>query len=101
MRPLLTLQARPRREFAARRVRVALDPPIVLAMHVHVVDPSAYTPPYDHALSAALAAQGAEVELFTSRFAYGAAWRRAGLSPPRLLLPARVARSGRARPGAH
>ncbi|MGH2852981.1 MAG: glycosyltransferase family 4 protein [Solirubrobacteraceae bacterium] len=40
-------------------------------MRVHVVDPSAYTPPYDHALCGALAAAGAEVELFTSRFAYG------------------------------
>jgi len=40
-------------------------------MRVHVVDPSAYTPPYDHALCRALAAAGAEVELFTSRFAYG------------------------------
>ena len=40
-------------------------------MRVHVVDPSAYTPPYDHALCSALAASGTEVELFTSRFAYG------------------------------
>jgi glycosyltransferase involved in cell wall biosynthesis len=40
-------------------------------MRVHVVDPSAYTPPYDHALCHALATEGAEVELFTSRFAYG------------------------------
>jgi len=40
---------------------------------VHVVDPSAYTPPYDHALCAALAAGGLDVELFTSAFAYGAA----------------------------
>jgi glycosyltransferase involved in cell wall biosynthesis len=40
-------------------------------VHVHIVDPSAYTPPYDHALCAALAAQGAEVELYTSRFAHG------------------------------
>ena len=40
-------------------------------MRVHIVDPSAYTPPYDHALCAALAAQGAEVALLTSRFAYG------------------------------
>lgn len=38
---------------------------------VHVVDPSAYTPPYDHALCSALAAAGAEVELITSRFSYG------------------------------
>jgi glycosyltransferase involved in cell wall biosynthesis len=41
-------------------------------VRVHVVDPSAFTPPYDHALCRALAAAGAEVELFTSRFAYGA-----------------------------
>jgi glycosyltransferase involved in cell wall biosynthesis len=43
------------------------------AVKVHVVDPSAYTPPYDHALCAALAADGVEVELFTSAFAHGAA----------------------------
>jgi glycosyltransferase involved in cell wall biosynthesis len=42
-------------------------------MRVHVVDPSAYTPPYDHSLCAALARGGAEVELITSAFAYGAA----------------------------
>jgi glycosyltransferase involved in cell wall biosynthesis len=42
-----------------------------VAVRVHVVDPSAYTPPYDHALCRALAAAGAEVELFTSRFAHG------------------------------
>ncbi len=40
-------------------------------MRVHVVDPSAYTPPYDHALCRALGAAGAEVTLVTSRFAYG------------------------------
>jgi glycosyltransferase involved in cell wall biosynthesis len=40
-------------------------------MRVHVVDPPAYTPPYDHALCRALAAAGADVELYTSRFAYG------------------------------
>jgi glycosyltransferase involved in cell wall biosynthesis len=41
-------------------------------MRVQVVDPSAFTPPYDHALCAALARAGADVELVTSRFAYGA-----------------------------
>jgi glycosyltransferase involved in cell wall biosynthesis len=41
-------------------------------VRVHLVDPSAYTPPYDHALAAALARAGAEVELVTSAFAYGA-----------------------------
>ena len=40
-------------------------------MRVHVVDPSAFTPPYDHALCSALGAEGADVELYTSRFAYG------------------------------
>jgi glycosyltransferase involved in cell wall biosynthesis len=40
-------------------------------MRVHIVDPSAYTPPYDHALCTALAAAGVEVELYTSRFAHG------------------------------
>ena len=40
-------------------------------MRVHIVDPSAYTPPYDHALCRALGEAGAEVELYTSRFAYG------------------------------
>lgn len=40
-------------------------------MRVQVVDPSAYTPPYDHALCSELARQGAEVELITSRFPYG------------------------------
>jgi glycosyltransferase involved in cell wall biosynthesis len=39
---------------------------------VHVVDPSAYTPPYDDALCAALSRAGARVELHTSRFAHGA-----------------------------
>ncbi|MCA1689297.1 MAG: glycosyltransferase family 4 protein, partial [Actinobacteria bacterium] len=40
-------------------------------MKVHVVDPAAYTPPYDHALCAGLARAGVDVELYTSRFAYG------------------------------
>jgi glycosyltransferase involved in cell wall biosynthesis len=38
---------------------------------VQLVDPSAFTPPYDRALAAALARAGAEVELVTSRFLYG------------------------------
>jgi glycosyltransferase involved in cell wall biosynthesis len=40
-------------------------------MRVHVVDPAAYTPPYDHALCTALARAGARVQLVTSRFAHG------------------------------
>jgi glycosyltransferase involved in cell wall biosynthesis len=40
-------------------------------MRAHIVDPSAFTPPYDHALASALAAAGVEVELITSHFGYG------------------------------
>jgi glycosyltransferase involved in cell wall biosynthesis len=40
-------------------------------MRVQIVDPAAYTPPYDHALSGALARAGVEVELITARFPYG------------------------------
>jgi len=40
-------------------------------MRVQLVDPSAFTPPYDRALAAALARAGTEVELLTSRFLYG------------------------------
>lgn len=47
-------------------------PPISASpLSVQVVDPSAFTPPYDHGLCAALARAGARVELVTSRFAYG------------------------------
>jgi glycosyltransferase involved in cell wall biosynthesis len=42
-------------------------------MKVQLVDPSAFTPPYDRALAAALARAGADVELLTSRFLYGPA----------------------------
>jgi glycosyltransferase involved in cell wall biosynthesis len=44
---------------------------IIAAMRVQLVDPSAFTPPYDRALAAALARGGAEVELATTRFLYG------------------------------
>jgi len=40
-------------------------------IRVQLVDPSAFTPPYDRALAAALARGGAEVELLTSHFLYG------------------------------
>jgi glycosyltransferase involved in cell wall biosynthesis len=40
-------------------------------MKVQLVDPSAFTPPYDRALAAALARAGAEVELVTTKFLYG------------------------------
>jgi glycosyltransferase involved in cell wall biosynthesis len=40
-------------------------------MRVQLVDPRGDVTPYDHALAAALARRGAEVELVTSRFLYG------------------------------
>ncbi|HWI71677.1 MAG TPA: glycosyltransferase, partial [Baekduia sp.] len=40
-------------------------------MRIDLVDPSAFTPPYDRALAAALARAGEDVTLVTSRFAYG------------------------------
>src|SRR5919106_6065362 len=40
-------------------------------MHVKIVDPSAFSAPYDRCLCAALARKGADVELVTSRFLYG------------------------------
>lgn len=47
-------------------------------MRIQLVDPSAYTPPYDHALAGALARAGADVELVTSRFLYGPVPREDG-----------------------
>lgn len=47
-------------------------------MRVHVVDPPAFTPPYDHALCAALARAGADATLVTGPFAYGAVPSAAG-----------------------
>ena len=42
-------------------------------VRVQLVDPPAYTPPYDYSLAAALARAGAQVELVTSRYPYGPA----------------------------
>jgi glycosyltransferase involved in cell wall biosynthesis len=47
-------------------------------MRVQLVDPPAYTPPYDHALAGALARAGVEVELVTCRFPYGPVPRTEG-----------------------
>ena len=55
-------------------------------MRVTVVDPPAYTPPYDHALCAALARRGLDVELVTSHFRFGAV-PPAGLPARGALLP--------------
>src|SRR2546423_11638981 len=42
-------------------------------MRIALVDPLAYTPPYDHALATALGAEGHSVTLLTSRFPHGRA----------------------------
>jgi glycosyltransferase involved in cell wall biosynthesis len=54
------------------------DPPESVSMRVEVVDPPAYTPPYDRSLCAALATAGVEVELLTSPFAHGEVPRAEG-----------------------
>ena len=61
---------------------------------VHVVDPSAYTTAYDHALCAALAHAGVDVELVTSRFDYDAPPAPDGYRAPRVVL-SRVTRRPR------
>jgi len=56
-------------------------------MRVVVADPPAFTPPYDHALAAALARAGADVELVTSRFRFGEVPRPDGYSRRELFYP--------------
>jgi glycosyltransferase involved in cell wall biosynthesis len=41
-------------------------------VHVLLADPPAFTPPYDHELAASLARAGADVDLVTSHFRFGA-----------------------------
>src|SRR5919106_4325134 len=52
--------------FQVRISRVAS----VFAVRVVLADPPAYTPYYDHELASALASEGADVELVTSRFRF-------------------------------
>ncbi len=47
-------------------------------MRILIADPPAYTPPYDRSLATALADAGADVELVTSRFRFGAVPRPQG-----------------------
>jgi glycosyltransferase involved in cell wall biosynthesis len=56
-------------------------------MRVKMVDPPAYTPPYDHALCAALARAGAEVELITTAFPYGPVPEPVGYEVSELFYP--------------
>ena len=70
------------------------NPFILGAVRVHLVDPAAYTPPYDRALASALARAGAEVELWTTAFRHGDVPTRAG----RTVREAFYRRGARARP---
>src|SRR5262249_28877406 len=57
------------------------------AVRVLLADPPAFTPPYDHELAEALARAGAEVELVTSRFRFGAVPDPAGYRRRELFYP--------------
>jgi glycosyltransferase involved in cell wall biosynthesis len=56
-------------------------------VRVLLVDPPAFTPPYDHELAAALARAGANVELVTSRFRFGTAPEPEGYRRRELFYP--------------
>ena len=66
-------------------------------MRVVVADPPAFTPPYDHALAAALARAGADVELVTSRFRFGAVAAPDGYRRRELFYPLSSRLFGRSR----
>jgi glycosyltransferase involved in cell wall biosynthesis len=65
-------------------------------VRVHLIDPSAYTPPYDRALASALVAAGADVRLTTSRAHRGDVPAAPGVDIDEGFYPARLPR-GRAR----
>jgi len=56
-------------------------------MRIALVDPLAYTPPYDHALASALAERGHAVTLLTSRFPHGRAPQPSGYEREELFAP--------------
>jgi glycosyltransferase involved in cell wall biosynthesis len=56
-------------------------------MRIALVDPLAYTPPYDHALASALAEEGHAVTLLTSRFPHGRAPAADGYAREELFAP--------------
>ncbi|MCL4289300.1 MAG: glycosyltransferase family 4 protein [Thermoleophilia bacterium] len=57
-------------------------------MRVLLLDPAAFTLPYDHHLASALAARGLDVELVTSRFRFGDAPTPQGYAHRELFYPA-------------
>jgi glycosyltransferase involved in cell wall biosynthesis len=56
-------------------------------VRVALVDPLAYTPPYDHHLAAALARRGHDVTLLTSEFLHGDAPQSEGYRREEIFLP--------------
>jgi glycosyltransferase involved in cell wall biosynthesis len=56
-------------------------------VRVTLVDPGAFTLPYDHALATALARRGVDVELVTSRFRFGRAPEPQGYTRRELFYP--------------
>jgi glycosyltransferase involved in cell wall biosynthesis len=66
-------------------------------VRVAIVDPSAFTLPYDHHLARALAARGAEVDLVTSRFRFGSAPEVDGYARHELFYPMSSRAFGRSR----
>jgi len=65
-------------------------------VRVHLIDPSAYTPPYDRALASALVAAGADVRLTTSRAHRGDVPAAPGVEIDESFYPAQLP-GGRAR----
>ena len=83
---------RARRQGRRRALHAAARPPLApgagrMTMRVAVVDPQAYTPPYDDELCRALSAAGAEVELLTAHFTHGEPPGGARLRAPRAVRP--------------
>jgi glycosyltransferase involved in cell wall biosynthesis len=66
-------------------------------VRIALVDPAAYTLPYDHALAAALVRAGADVELVTSRFRFGMPPPAAGYRRTELFYPLSSRLFGRSR----
>ena len=68
-------------------------------MRIALVDPLAYTPPYDDALATAVAEQGHAVTLLTARFPHGEAPAPVGYEREELFAPVstRLFRRSRAR----
>ena len=62
-----------------------------------LADPPAFTPTYDHELAAALARAGADVELLTSHFRFGAAPEPAGYRRREIFYPLSSRAFGRSR----